>query len=158
MFQDLTFAGRLGRDPETRYTQSGMAVTSFSVASDRVYRNANNETVKETTWFRCSVWGKQAETAATYLKKGSKILVQGVLKPDAQGNPAVFTRSDGSFGASYEVTVNRFVFLDGRDEQGRGNEVQGGQSYQRPQQAQRPQQTPAQNRFDQQSEEFDIPF
>ena len=62
--------------------------------------------VKETTCFRVSVWGKQAESCNTYLQKGSSVLVEGELRPDKEtGNPRTYTRNDGSTGASYEVTA-----------------------------------------------------
>ena len=54
MFQTIILVGNLGRDPEMRYTPSGQAVTSFSVATNRQYTNNNGETVKETIWFRIS--------------------------------------------------------------------------------------------------------
>ena len=56
MFQTIILAGNLGRDPEMRYTPSGQPVTSFSVATNRQYTNNSGETVKETMWFRISVY------------------------------------------------------------------------------------------------------
>jgi single-strand DNA-binding protein len=79
MYQTIIIAGNVGRDPEMRYTPSGQAVTSFSVATNRQYTNNNGETVKETIWFRISAWGKTGETCNQYLKKGSKVLVEGRL-------------------------------------------------------------------------------
>ena len=62
-----------------------------------------------------SVWGKQAESCNTYLQKGSSVLVEGELPPDKEtGNPKVFTRSDGSSGASYEVNARTVRFLSTR--------------------------------------------
>ena len=60
-FHTIIIVGNLGRDPEMRYAPSGDAVTTMNVASNRTYNDANGERVKETTWFRVSVWGKQAE-------------------------------------------------------------------------------------------------
>ena len=98
-----------------RYAPSGDAVTTMNVASNRTYNDANGERVKETTWFRVSVWGKQAENVNTYLKKGSSVLVEGELRPDKEtGNPRTFTRSDGSTGASYEVRARTVRFLTPR--------------------------------------------
>ncbi len=63
--------------------------------------------VKETIWFRVSVWGKQAESSNQYLKKGSKVLVEGRLTPDpATGGPRIWTRQDGTPAASFEVTAS----------------------------------------------------
>ena len=72
--------GNLGRDPEMRYTQSGQAVTQFTVAVNRNYRDANNEWQEETEWFRVVVWREAAERAAERLRKGSKVYVEGRLQ------------------------------------------------------------------------------
>jgi len=96
-----------------RYTQDGKAVTTLSVASNRTY-TANGERVKETTWFRVSVWGAQAESCNQYLKKGSSVLVEGELRPDKEtGGPRVYQLKDGTHGASYEVTARTVRFLSG---------------------------------------------
>ena len=111
-FHTIIIVGNLGRDPEMRYAPSGDAVTSFSVASNRQYTDSSGQKVKETIWFRVSVWGKQAESVNTYLQKGSSVLVEGNLRPDKEtGNPKTFTRSDGSTGASYEVNARTVRFL-----------------------------------------------
>lgn len=115
MFHTIIIVGNLGGDPEMRYTPSGQTVTSFSVATNRRYTASNGEAVKETTWFRVSVWGKQAETCNTYLKKGSKVLIEGRLNPDREtGGPRTFTRQDSTPGASYEVTAFTVRFLSAR--------------------------------------------
>jgi single-strand DNA-binding protein len=117
MFQTIILAGNLGRDPEMRYTPSGQAVTSFSVATNRQYTNNNGETVKETIWFRVSVWGKMAETCNQYLKKGSKVLVEGRLTADAAtGGPRIWNGQDGSPRASFEVSAQTVRFLSSRNE------------------------------------------
>lgn len=126
MFQTIILAGNLGRDPEMRYTPSGQAVTSFSVATNRQYTNNNGETVKETIWFRVSVWGKMAETCNQYLKKGSKVLVEGRLTADATtGGPRVWTGQDGSPRASFEVSAQTVRFLSTRGESEGGGTVGG---------------------------------
>jgi single-strand DNA-binding protein len=123
MFHTLIIAGNLGREPEMRYTPSGQAVTSFSVASSRQYTSNNGQQVKETIWFRVSAWGKLAETCNQYLHKGSKVLVEGRLTPDqATGAPRVYARQDGTYGSSFEVTANTVRFLSSRNE----NEGGGG--------------------------------
>ena len=114
-YQHTTIVGRLGRDPEMRYTPNGQAVTSFSVATDRQYTDANGQKVKETTWFRVSVWGKQAEPCNQYLKQGSVVLVDGRLTPDPKtGGPRVWKKQDGSEGASFEISATAVRFLDGK--------------------------------------------
>ena len=107
MYQKVIIAGNLGRDPEMRYTPSGQAVTNFSVATNRQYTASDGQLVKETTWFRISAWGRLAETCNQYLRRGSKVLVEGRLNTDPQsGGPRVYTRQDGSTGASFEITAD----------------------------------------------------
>jgi len=120
MFQQLMIVGYLGNDPVMRFTPSGQAVTSFSVATSRSYTNNNGEKIDETTWFRISVWGAQAESCNQYLSKGRPVLVIGRLRPDPQsGGPRVFTRKDGSTGASFEVNALNVRFLpSGRGDTG----------------------------------------
>ena len=109
MYHKLTIVGNLGKDPEMKYTTDGKAVTTFSVAAS----NRKDETV----WFRVSTWDKQAETCNQYLHKGSKVLVEGALKADAQGNPRTYERKDGGgWAASFEVTASSVRFLSGKDE------------------------------------------
>ena len=98
-----------------RYTPGGQAVTNFTVASNRQYTASSGERVKETTWFRISAWGRQAETVNQYLKTGSQVLVEGRMTPDKEsGGPRVWQRNDGTSAASFEVTAERVVFLSGR--------------------------------------------
>jgi len=115
-FHTIIIVGNLGRDPEMRYTPSGQAVTSFSVASNRSYNNQNGEKVDETIWFRVSAWGKLAETTNQYLHKGSKVLIEGRLVPDKNGSPRMWTKQDGTAAASFEVTANTIRFLSTRGE------------------------------------------
>lgn len=72
--------GNLGRDPEMRYTPSGQAVTQFTVATNRNYRDAQGEWQSETEWFRVVVWGPQAERTAERLRKGHKVYVEGRIQ------------------------------------------------------------------------------
>jgi single-strand DNA-binding protein len=122
MFHTIIVVGNLGRDPEMRYTPSGQAVTSFSIASNRQYTNNNGQNVKETIWFKISVWGKQAETCNQYLKKGSKVLVEGRLQPDPNtGNPRTYQRQDGTTGSNYEVVANTIRFLTPKTDEDSGS-------------------------------------
>ena len=115
MFHTIMIVGNLGKDPEMRYTPSGQAVTTFNVATNRKYTGSDGQLVKETTWFRVTVWGKQAESCSQYLKKGSSVLVEGRLTPDsATGGPKIWTRQDGTPGTSYEVNAQTVRFLSGR--------------------------------------------
>ena len=117
MYHTIIIVGNLGRDPEMRYLSSGQAVTNLSVATNRQYTGSDGNLVKETTWFRVTVWGRQAETCSQYLRKGSKVLVEGRLNPDSgTGGPRVWTRQDGTPGANFEVTAGTVRFLSSRAE------------------------------------------
>jgi single-strand DNA-binding protein len=120
MYHTIIVVGNLGRDPEMRYTPSGQAVTNLNVATNRQYTASDGNQVKETIWFRVSTWGKTAENCNQYLKKGSKVLIEGRLNPDpATGGPRVFTRQDGSSGATFEITAQTIRFLSTRaDDEG----------------------------------------
>ena len=112
MYQQITIVGYLGNDPEMRFMPNGQAVTSFSVATSNKYTSNTGQRVDETTWFRVSVWGAQAESCNQYLKKGRPVLVIGRLRPDPQtGNPRIFNRQDGTPAASFEVTAQQVKFL-----------------------------------------------
>lgn len=111
-FNKTTFVGHLGKDPEMRYVPSGKPVTEFTVASNDQYTNAEGETVKTTTWFKCTAWGKKAELVNQYFHKGDPIMIEGKLNPDPKtGRPNIWSRQDGSPAADYEVTVLEFYFL-----------------------------------------------
>ncbi|MCP5101345.1 MAG: single-stranded DNA-binding protein [Chloroflexi bacterium] len=117
MYQKVIIIGNLGRDPEMRYMPDGTAVTNFNVATNRRWTDkASGQPVDETTWFRVSVWRNQAETANQYLSKGSKVLVEGRLKPDANGGPRTWTAQDGTVRASFEITADTVRFLSGRED------------------------------------------
>lgn len=118
MYQKIIVVGNLGRDPEMRYMPDGTAVTSFSIATSRRWTDRNTgQPVDETTWFRVSVWGNQAESTNQYLSKGRRVLVEGRLTVDPNtGGPRVFTRQDGTVGASYEIRAFNVKFLGGRND------------------------------------------
>lgn len=133
MYHNIILVGNLGRDPEMRYTPSGQAVTNFNVATNRQYTNSDGEKVKETTWFRVSTWGKTAEITNQYLRKGSKVLVEGRLNPDPEtGGPRIWVRQDGSSAASYEITANTVRFLSTRAEDEAGYSTEDSHSISEP--------------------------
>lgn len=117
MYHKIIIAGNIGKDPDMRYAHNGQPVTSFNVATNRNYTDANGQQIKETVWFKVNVWGKQAESTHNYLKKGSKVLVEGRLIADETGNPRIYKRSDGSSGASFEVSASTVRFLSDKGEQ-----------------------------------------
>ena len=111
MYHTLVLVGNVGRDPEMRFTPQGEAVTNFSVAVSDGFGEK-----KKTIWLRVSAWGKTAEACNQYLRKGSRVLVEGRLTADEGGNPRTFQRNDGTTGASFEMTANTVRFLSARDE------------------------------------------
>lgn len=127
MYQKITVVGYLGSDPEMRYMPDGTAVTNFNVATSRGWTDkATGQPVKETTWFRISIWGRRAEAANQYLNRGSRVLIEGRIKPDPNtGGPRLWTRQDGTVGSSFEISADSFEFMSSRNEAG-GGEYDGG--------------------------------
>jgi len=115
-YHTIIVVGRLGRDPELRFTPSGQAVCNLSVATDHSYTSRDGQRVSQTTWFRVTVWGKQAETVNQFLAKGRQVLVEGRLNSDENGGPRVWTRQDGTPSASYEITANTVRFLGSKSD------------------------------------------
>ncbi len=115
-FQQLIIIGRVGRDAEMRYTPSGQAVTSFSVAVSENYIK-DGEKVKSTIWIRVSAWGKLAEVCNQYIKKGKLVQCIGKLKGDTAGNPRIFNKQDGTPSTSFEMTAMSVLFLSKEEAQ-----------------------------------------
>ena len=114
----VILVGRLGRDPETRYTGGGQAVANFSVATDETYRDKNGERQKRTEWHKIVVWGKQAEIAQQYLKKGSLIFIEGRIQSRE------WQDKEGQKRTSFEIVAANFRMLGGR-----GDGAAGGSSF-----------------------------
>src|SRR5579859_7809290 len=106
----VMLVGRLGRDPETRYTSGGQAVANFSVATDESYKDRNGERQKRTEWHKIVVWGKQAEIAQQYLKKGSLVFIEGRIQSRE------WQDKEGQRRTSFEIVANNFRMLGGRAE------------------------------------------
>ena len=104
----VILVGRLGRDPETRYTGGGQAVANFSVATDESYKDKNGERQKRTEWHKIVVWGKQAEIAQQYLKKGSLIFIDGRIQSRE------WQDKEGQKRTSFEIVASNFRMLGGR--------------------------------------------
>ena len=100
--------GRLGRDPEMRYTPSGRPVTTFSVATSRSWNTSEGERRTETEWFNVVAWGNLAEICKQYLNKGQQVYVEGRLQTrywdDAEGNKH----------SSTEIVANEMIMLGDR--------------------------------------------
>jgi len=106
MYQSVTIIGRLGGDPSMRYTSSGVAVTSFSVATSRRWTDAAGVQQERTTWFRVVAWRKLAEVCNQYLRKGQLVMVEGEV--DAS---AYMPKDGGEPRASLELTARTVKFL-----------------------------------------------
>jgi single-strand DNA-binding protein len=112
--------GNLGADPEMKYTPSGVPVTTFRVAVSRSWRTPEGENKEETEWFRIVAWRKLAEVCNEYLRKGSKVYVEGRLQTrkwqDQQGQDHYST----------EVQADEMMMLDSRSSEGGGGGYRGG--------------------------------
>jgi single-strand DNA-binding protein len=108
----VILVGRLGRDPETRYTGGGQAVANFSVATDETYKDKAGERQKRTEWHKIVVWGKQAEIAQQYLKKGSLIFIEGRIQSRE------WQDKEGQKRTSFEIVATNFRMLGGRGDGG----------------------------------------
>lgn len=118
MFQQTLIVGNVGRSPELRYLQNGVAVCDFSVAVNRVY-TTNNERREETTWFKVTCWRQLAETVAQYLTTGRQVMVVGDVKASA------YLDKSGQPAATLELTAREVKFL-GQREGGGGDNGGGG--------------------------------
>ncbi len=100
--------GRLGRDPEMRYTPTGKPVTSFSVATNRTWVTADGERREATEWFNVVAWRELAEICHQYLAKGSKVYVEGRLQTRS------WESQDGQKHYRTEVVADEMIILDQR--------------------------------------------
>lgn len=110
-FNKITIVGYLGRDPEIRYTPSGEAVCNFSVATTERRKDATGEFQDQTTWFKITVWRRQAELANQYLSKGKQVYVEGRLRQ------AEYTDRDGNRRTALEVTASDIQFLGSKGDE-----------------------------------------
>ena len=107
--------GNLGADPEVRYTQSGLAVANFNIATSRRWKDKDGQQQEETEWHRIVAWDRLAEIFSKYLHKGSKVYIEGKLQTrkwqDQNGNDRYTT----------EIVAREFQFLSPKGESGGGN-------------------------------------
>lgn len=139
MFHRVTLIGRVGQDPQMRYTPDGTPVTNFSVATTSSISKTlpgggerpcptgwkesyNGKNWELTTWWRVTCWRGLAETVNQYLTKGAQVFVEGELRGetrDGQQWPRTYTGNDGTVrAANYEITARTFKFLGGRGDTG----------------------------------------
>jgi len=111
-FNKIILVGNLGRDPELRYTPQGTPVCSFSMATNEKRKDKSGEMQDQTTWFRVTLWGRQAETASQYLTKGRPVYIEGRLRVEE------WTDRDGKPRHTLEVHATDMQFIGS----GRGEE------------------------------------
>ncbi len=109
--------GRLGADPEMRYTAQGNAVTTFRVASSRAWKKADGQLEEETEWFRVVAWNRLGEVCGEYLPKGSRVYVEGRLKTRS------WQDQEGQTRYTTEVVAEDMIMLDSRRDAPTGNEM-----------------------------------
>lgn len=98
--------GNVGTDPEMRFTPNGNPVTSFRIATNRVYTTSEGEKRQETEWFTIVTWRKLAESCNQFLTKGQRVYVEGSLRT------RIWEGQDGQKRSRVEVVANRVLFLD----------------------------------------------
>jgi single-strand DNA-binding protein len=104
-FNKVVLVGNLGRDPELRYTPQGNPVCNFSMATTEKRTGKTGEKEETTTWFRVTLWGRQAEAAAQYLAKGTQVYIEGRLRVEE------WTDRDGKLRFTLEVNGSDMQFL-----------------------------------------------
>jgi len=114
MSKDLNqcnFIGRLGRNPEIKYTQSGDAIATFSLAVGETYKDKSGQKVEKTEWIRCVAWRKLAEIIGEYLSKGSQVFVSGKFTTETW-------EKDGVKREVVKIVVNNMQMLGGKAKSG----------------------------------------
>jgi len=127
--EKIQLIGRLAKDPESRVTPGGDAVCNFTLAVDSSYTDkTTGDKVKRVKWIRCTAWRKTADVILKYKKKGEQVYVEGEFTAHYEDNaagtgqeangPKAWEAKDGTWNASYEVTIHRIEFV--------GNQGNGG--------------------------------
>jgi single-strand DNA-binding protein len=104
----VILVGRLGRDPETRYTSGGQALSTFTMATDSTYKDKSGERQKRAEWHRIKAWGKLAEIVQQYLKKGSLVFIEGRLETRE------WQDKEGQKRYTTEIVANEMRMLGGK--------------------------------------------
>ena len=109
MLNKVILIGNLGRDPEVRYLPSGDAVANFSIATSENWKDRNGQRQERTEWHNISMFGRLAEIAGQYLKKGSKVYIEGRIQSRK------YPGKDGIERTAYDIVANEMKMLDGRN-------------------------------------------
>ncbi|WP_240099582.1 single-stranded DNA-binding protein [Thermomonas flagellata] len=156
----VILVGNLGNDPDVKYTQGGMAITTLSLATTSVRKDRDGNTQERTEWHRVKLFGKLGEIAGEYLKKGRQVYIEGSIRYDK------FTGQDGQERYITEIVADEMQMLGGGDGmrgggEGGGYAARGGERPSRPAPAQRREPAPAPAKpsgFDDVPFDDDIPF
>lgn len=122
-FNRVILVGNLTRDPELRYIPSGTAVTEIGLAVNDRRKGANGEWIEETTFVDVTLWGRQAEVATEYLRKGSSVLIEGRLKLDS------WQDKEGQKRSKLKVVGDQMRMLGGKGQGGGGKPAGRGSAY-----------------------------
>ena len=118
MVNKVILIGRLGRDPDVRYTPDGTMVVNFSIATDETFKNKQGEKSSKTEWHRIIAWGKLAEICGNYLTKGKLVFIEGKLQA------RTWDDKDGNKRSLTEIVAANMKMLDSRgqsaEDDGRG--------------------------------------
>jgi single-strand DNA-binding protein len=130
MFNKVILVGNITRDIELRYTQGGMAIAKTGIATNRRFKKQNGEQVDETMFIDITFFGRSGEVANQYLRKGSKVLVEGRLMLEQ------WTDQNGQKRSKHSINVEEMKMLDSRADAGQGgyNAPAGNGGYDAPQQ------------------------
>ncbi len=112
MVNKAILIGRLGKDPDVKYTPDGTMVTSFSLATVETYKDKNGDKVQKTEWHRIVAWGKKAEVCGEYLKKGSQVFIEGKIETKS------YEDKEGVRRYQTQIIAGNIEFLSSRKESG----------------------------------------
>lgn len=122
----VILVGNLGNDPEVRYSQSGSAITTISVATSESWKDKNGEQQERTEWHRVKFFGRLAEIAGEYLKKGRQVYIEGSLRTEK------YTDKSGVEKYATDIIANEMQMLGGTPGEGGGQRSGGGERSERP--------------------------
>jgi single-strand DNA-binding protein len=117
MINKVILLGNLGKDPDTRFTSRGKAVTRFSLATSNTWIGTNGEKQQATEWHTVVVWGKQGEACSQYLEKGRQVYVEGELRHRSYDN------KEGKEQHVTEIVAQKVRFLGGSNGKGKGEQA-----------------------------------
>jgi single-strand DNA-binding protein len=110
MYNKAILIGRLGKDPEVKYTPDGMLITNFSIATDESYKDKSGSKVQKSTWHNIVCFNKLAEIAGEYLKKGALVMIEGRIQNDS------YTDKDNVKKYTSKIVASTMKMLGGKQE------------------------------------------